>query len=69
MGLGYRRFRAIADAIGVRLVEGGAEPRAALLRIRGHSIAPADWATSRANGLAPAEHAIQVLPTTKGLFL
>lgn len=59
VGLGYQRFRAIADALGVRLVEGGAEPRAALLRIRGHSVAPADWPGSPANGLAPAERALQ----------
>lgn len=55
VGLGYRRLLELAETLGVRLVEGGAEPRSLLYRVRGQSVAPVDWPQSRANGLAPAE--------------
>ena len=67
VGRGYRRFVALAEAHGIQLIAGGDEPRTILARVRGHSVAPADWPTSPANGLAPAERKIS--PAALGMVL
>ena len=58
IGQGYRRLEAEAARCGIALVPGGAESRGVLYRIRGTTVTGADWATSAANSLSAAEHAI-----------
>jgi monoamine oxidase len=67
VGRGYRRFVALAEAHGIQLIAGGDEPRTSLARVRGQSVAPADWPTSPANGLAPSERKIP--PAALGMVL
>ena len=70
VGSGYKLLRAIAKDLNVELLEGpgggagAAEARTALFQIDGRTVAPADWATSPANKLAPGERAI--LPLALG---
>lgn len=55
VGSGYTRLRAIADDLGVPIVDSASEPRTALYAIGGKTLSEADWPTSPVNRLAAAE--------------
>lgn len=66
VGSNYRLLRHIADDLKVPLMPGGVEGRSALYRVRGQTLAAADWPAARVNRLRGDERAI--LPAALGGF-